>query len=97
MCIMILIPPHLFSDDVLLQRGNEMNWWPRRAFIRCGQLVSSTSHSGDGPTSFKLSLRHMSLRNGPVSNSFSLCKGQNVILTLQVSKIYCGYLLLYNE
>ncbi|KAG5887117.1 hypothetical protein JTB14_029797 [Gonioctena quinquepunctata] len=73
------------TGDLLLKWGNDKNWWPRKVTIRSGQLFVSTAHGQDGPTSFRLPLRHLSLQAGPLPNSISLCKGQNKVLTLQTA------------
>ncbi|XP_074031941.1 uncharacterized protein [Leptinotarsa decemlineata] len=73
------------AGDLLLKLGNDRIWWPRRVSIRCGQLLVSTAHGQDGPTSIKLPLRHLSLQAGPLPNSFSLCKGQNKVITMQAA------------
>lgn len=46
-------------------------------------MVGAT-HSDSSPT-LRIPLRHMSLRAGPLPNSFSLIKGQSILLTLQVN------------
>ncbi|XP_018576401.1 uncharacterized protein LOC108914954 [Anoplophora glabripennis] len=72
-------------SDLLLKCGNERNWWPRRVTVRGGQLHVATAHGEDGPSSLKLPLRHLSLQAGPLPNSLSLCRGQNIVLTLQTA------------
>lgn len=76
-----------FAGDLLLKCGSDKKWWPRRVLIRGGQLlVSSGHHCPDGPNSLRLPLRHLSLQAGPLPNSLSLCRGQHIVLTLQVCK-----------
>lgn len=64
--------------------ANEGSWWPRRVTVRGGQLHVSSAPGEGSPASFRIPLRQLSLRAGRLPNSLSLCKGQNVILTLQV-------------
>ncbi|CAH0563630.1 unnamed protein product [Brassicogethes aeneus] len=76
------------SGDVLLKCSNDRHWSPRRVNIRGGQLhVSPLGHgvvSAPG-CAIKLPLRHLSLQAGPLTNSLSLCRGQNIVLTLQAA------------
>ncbi|XP_019871536.1 uncharacterized protein LOC109599923 [Aethina tumida] len=70
------------TADVLMKCGGDGSWWPRRIHIRGGQLHVSGAQDG-GPTALRIPLRHLSLQTGPIGRSLSLCRGDNVILTLQ--------------
>lgn len=74
----------LFLGDLLVICANEGSWWPRRVTVRGGQLHVSSAPGEGSPASFRIPLRQLSLRAGRLPNSLALCKGQNVILTLQV-------------
>jgi hypothetical protein len=74
------------AGDLLVRTSNEKKWWPRRAVVRNGQLQLSGGHGDGAPTALRLPLRHLSLKAGALPNSLSLCKGQTVVLTLQVRR-----------
>lgn len=73
------------SGDLLVFLGNESRWWRRRVMVRGGQLLVGSSLADGTSGGMRVPLRHLSLGAGPVTNSLALFRGQNVILTLQVS------------
>ncbi|XP_044253694.1 uncharacterized protein LOC123004461 [Tribolium madens] len=70
------------AGDLLVRTGNDKKWWPRRAVVRNGQLQISAIE--DAPN-VRLPLRHLSLQAGALPNSLSLCKGEDVVLTIQTA------------
>lgn len=73
------------AGDLLVILAHERTWWPRRVAIRAGQLMVSAGPGEGSPPSLRIPLRQLSLRAGRLPNSLALCKGENVLLTLQVS------------
>lgn len=73
-----------FVGDLLVILASERTWWPRRVTVRAGQLLVSSGPGEGAPPSLRIPLRQLSLRAGRLPNSLALCKGQNVLLTLQV-------------
>ncbi|XP_060522992.1 uncharacterized protein LOC132699985 [Cylas formicarius] len=70
------------TGELLVKCGQDKLWWRRRVQVRSGQLQVFAGPGGDGP-SLRLPLRHLSLQAGPLPHSLALCRGQNVILTLE--------------
>ncbi|VEN64480.1 unnamed protein product, partial [Callosobruchus maculatus] len=72
--------------DLLLKYPESGSWCPGRVSVRCGQLVVWAKEGGNGirAATVRLPLRHLSLRAGPLPNSLALCRGNNVVLTMQV-------------
>ncbi|XP_064213696.1 uncharacterized protein LOC100142429 isoform X2 [Tribolium castaneum] len=70
------------NGDLLVRTGNDKKWWPRRAVVRNGQLQISAIE--DKPN-IRLPLRHLSLQAGALPNSLSLCRGEDVVLTIQTA------------
>ncbi|CAH1183058.1 unnamed protein product [Ceutorhynchus assimilis] len=66
---------HRDYGDLMIKCGS--TWCKRRVQVRAGQLHVSE------PTSMKMPLRHLSLQAGPLPHSLAICRGQNIVLTLQ--------------
>lgn len=73
------------SGELLVICANEKRWWPRRVMVRGGQLLIGSAPGDPTSCSLRLPLRYLSLAAGPLPNSLSLYKGQNIALTIQTA------------
>lgn len=71
------------SAELLVKCNTDKNWYPRRVQVRGGQLQVFPAPGETGLSSLRLPLRHLSLQAGPLPHSLSICRGQNIVLTLQ--------------
>lgn len=71
------------SAELLVKCNTEKNWHHRRVQIRGGLLYVSSTPGEQTSTAMRLPLRHLSLQAGPQPNSIAICRGSNIVLTLQ--------------
>ncbi|XP_019770509.2 uncharacterized protein LOC109544640 [Dendroctonus ponderosae] len=71
------------SANLLVKYPTERLWYSRRVQVKSGQLLVSSAQKTDLP--LRIPLRNLSLQAGSTIHSLSICRGQNIVLTLQMA------------
>ncbi|ENN71206.1 hypothetical protein YQE_12135, partial [Dendroctonus ponderosae] len=69
--------------NLLVKYPTERLWYSRRVQVKSGQLLVSSAQKTDLP--LRIPLRNLSLQAGSTTHSLSICRGQNIVLTLQMA------------
>ncbi|XP_076269168.1 uncharacterized protein LOC143201830 isoform X2 [Rhynchophorus ferrugineus] len=75
----------LSAGELLVRCNSDKNWYHRKVQIRGGLLYVCSAPGENGSATVRLPLRHLSLQAGPLPHSLAICRGLNVVLTLQTA------------